>query len=156
MTLRQTFKTTLCLLVFILLAGLPAVNAQGLDLVGLLSSQLGISTNQASGGAGAIFQLAKQNMTAQDFESVTSAVPGMNQMLNAAPEAGGGAGSLGRISSMLSGSSKKLGGITGLAGSFEKLGLDSGMVNAFIPIILDYVKGRGGETVANLLKAALL
>lgn len=156
MTPKQIFKMFFFLFTCTLLTGLSAVNAQGLDLVDLLSSQLGISTNQASGGAGSIFQVAKQNMTTQDFASVADVVPGIDQMLDAAPEAGGGSGSLGRISSMLSGSSKKLGGVTGLTGSFEKLGLDAGMVNAFIPIILDYVKNQGGETIANLLKAALL
>ena len=39
---------------------------------------------------------------------------------------------------------------------FEKLGLTGDMVNKFTPIILDYVKNKGGEHAMSLLKGALL
>ena len=140
----------ICLTVFT-----PA-HAQDLGLVDLLISQLGITKDQASGGAGSIFQLAKQNLNVEDFSSVAKAVPGIDQMMGAAPKVEGSSSTLGGISSMLGSSSKKLGGIAGLTSSFEKLGLSGNMVDEFIPIILDYVKKSGGENVMNLLKGALL
>ena len=57
---------------------------------------------------------------------------------------------------MLGSGSKKLGGMAGLTGAFGKLGLSGDMVGKFVPIILDYVKGKGGEQVMGLLKGALL
>ena len=128
--------------------------AGDMGLVDLLSSKLGVTKDQAAGGAGSIFQLAKQNLSVKDFSSVAKAVPGIDQMMGAAPKVEGSSSSLGKISSMMG--SNKLGGIAGLTSSFEKLGLSGNMVGKFTPIILDYVKNRGGEQVMNLLKGALL
>jgi hypothetical protein len=128
--------------------------AGDMGLVDLLSSQLGVTKDQAQGGAGSIFQLAKQNLSGKDFSSIAKAVPGIDQMIGAAPKVEGSSSSLGKISSMMG--SNKLGGMAGLTSSFEKLGLSGDMVSKFTPIILDYVKNKGGEDVMNLLKGALL
>jgi hypothetical protein len=128
--------------------------AGDMGLVDLLSSQLGVTKDQAEGGAGSIFQLAKQNLNVEDFSSIAKAVPGIDQMIGAAPKVEGSSSSLGGISSMMG--SNKLGGMAGLTSSFEKLGLSGDMVSRFTPIILDYVKNKGGEHAMNLLKGALL
>ena len=130
--------------------------AGDLGLVDLLSSQLGVSKDQAEGGAGSIFQLAKQNLNGEDFSSVAKAVPGIDKMMGMAPKVEESLNTLGRISSMFGNSSKKVSGIAGLTSSFEKLGLSGNMVDKFIPIILDYVNKNGGEKVMSLLKGALL
>ena len=128
--------------------------AEDKGLVDLLSSQLGVTKDQAQGGAGSIFQLAKQNLNVEDFSSIAKAVPGIDQMIGAAPKMEGSSSSLGGISSMMG--SNKLGGMAGLTSSFEKLGLNGDMVSKFTPIILDYVKNKGGEHAMNLLKGTLL
>lgn len=128
--------------------------AGDMGLVDLLSSQLGVTKGQAEGGAGSIFQLAKKNLSVEDFSSIAKAVPGIDQMIGAAPKMEGSSSSLGNISSMMG--SNKLGGMAGLTSSFEKLGLSGEMVSKFTPIILDYVKNKGGEQAMNLLKGALL
>jgi len=140
---------SICFLVYV------PVHAGDPGLVGLLSSQLGVTEDQAEGGAGSIFQSAKQNLSVEDFSKVAGAVPGIDSMLGAAPKPEGGSGSLGGLSSMLGGSSSKLGGMAALTGSFKKLGLSGDMVGKFTPIILDYVKTQGGGYVMNLLKGAL-
>ena len=128
--------------------------AGDMGLVDLLSSKLGVTKDQAAGGAGSIFQLAKQNLSGKDFSSVAKAVPGIDQMMGAAPKVEGSSSSLGKISSMVG--NNKLGEMAGLTSSFEKLGLSGDMVGKFTPIILDYVKNKGGEHVMSLLKGALL
>jgi hypothetical protein len=142
--------------IFFLICGLVYTPAYAGDmgLVDLLSSQLGVTKDQAEGGAGSIFQLAKQNLSVEDFSSIAKAVPGIDQMIGAAPKMEGSSSSLGGISSMMG--SNKLGGMAGLTSSFEKLGLTGDMVGKFTPIILDYVKNKGGEHAMNLLKGALL
>lgn len=132
------------------------VYAGDMGLVDLLSSQLGVSKDQAQGGAGSIFQLAKQQLSVEDFSSIAKVVPGIDQMIGAAPKIEKSSGALGGISSMMGSSSNKLGGMAGLTSSFEKLGLTGDMVSKFTPIILDYVKNKGGENAMNLLKGALL
>jgi len=128
--------------------------AGDMGLVDLLSSQLGVTKGQAEGGAGSIFKKKKKNLSVEDFSSIAKAVPGIDQMLGAAPKMEGSSSSLGNISSMMD--SNKLGGMAGLTSSFEKLGLSGEMVSKFTPIILDYVKNKGGEHAMNLLKGALL
>ena len=38
---------------------------------------------------------------------------------------------------------------------FKQLGLNTDMVSQFVPVILDFAKSSGGETVANILKSVL-
>ena len=81
----------LCLLVLSVLAG-RSVLAQSIssaaaspELVSQLTKGLSISPAQATGGAGALFGLAKSRLSAADFSKVAAAVPGMNNFLKAAP-----------------------------------------------------------------------
>jgi Protein of unknown function VcgC/VcgE (DUF2780) len=145
------------LLTFLLIFGMMYMPAYAADmsLVDLLTSRLGVSKNQAEGGAGSIFQLAKQNLSAGDFSTIAKSVPGIDPMISAAPKIEKSSGTLGNISSMMGSKSNKLSGIAGLTSSFEKLGLTGDMVGKFTPIILDYVKNKGGDHAMNLLKGAL-
>ena len=152
----QFDKKILLTLVLIFWMVYTPAYAGDMGLVDLLSSQLGVTKDQAQGGAGSIFQLAKQNLSVEDFSSIAKAVPDIDQMIAVAPKIEKSSGTLGGISSMMGSSSNKLGGMAGLTSSFNKLGLTGDMVNKFTPIILDYVKNKGGEHAMNLLKGALL
>lgn len=134
-----------------------AASATGLNQIGLvdmLVHKLGVSPQQALGGAGAIFQAAKGNMNPQAFASLSQSVPGMSTMLGAAPSVSGASG-LGGMSSMIGGGSSSLGGAAGLAGSFQQLNLSPDMVGKFIPVVTNYVKQASGDASANLLQSAL-
>lgn len=141
--------------------------AQNGDLVGMLTSQLGVSEEQAAGGAGSLFGFAKGQMTPGDFDAVASALPEVDGLMGAAPA--GGSGLLGSSSSLLGGSSlggSSLGGsssggsagglgdMAGVASSFSDLGMSPDMVNEFVPVILDYAQSAGGEQTMQLLKGA--
>ena len=153
--IRKQFVIKIFLILFLICwVTYTPTYAGDMGLVDLLTSQLGVTNSQAEGGAGSIFQLAKQNLSVEDFSSIAKAVPGIDKMLGAAPKMEGSSSSLGSISSMMG--SNKLGGMAGLASSFEKLGLSGDMVDKFMPIILDYVKNKGGEHAMSLLKGALL
>jgi len=74
------------------------------ELVGQLTKGLGVSQDQAVGGAGALFGLAKSRLKPEEFGKVSSAVPGMDGLLAAAPHSSLGAASpLGSIGSALPG-----------------------------------------------------
>jgi hypothetical protein len=146
---------SLILLIGIMFDGMPLARAADLGLVQLLSSNLGVTEKQATGGAGSIFNLAKQNLSIEDFSKVAKAVPDIDNMMTAAPKPEGAAGMLGGASSLLGGSTKSIAGVTSLAGSFSQLGMKADMVNSFVPIILNYVKSGGGESVMNILQSAL-
>jgi hypothetical protein len=146
---------SLILLIGVIFSGMPLAMAADLGLVKLLSSNLGVTEKQATGGAGSIFNLAKQNLSIDDFAKVAKAVPDIDQMMSAAPEPEGAAGMLGGASSLLGGSTKSISGVASLAGSFLQLGMKADMVNSFIPIILNYVKSSEGESVMSILQSAL-
>jgi len=151
---RTSFIGLIALVYFLLSLGTPAF-AEGLELVKLLVKNIGITTQQAEGGAGSIFNAAKQNMGVEDFLKVTTAMPEVESLMAAAPKTEKGSGTLGGISSMLSENIGSVGKMAGLYNSFSRLGLSKDMVGQFIPLILDYAKSKGGETISNLLKTAL-
>jgi hypothetical protein len=91
-------------------------------------------------------------MAPQAFNNLSQSVPGMSEMLAAAPQISGplsGAASVppgnGTVDSM-----------TSLAALFQQLNLPQSMVNQFIPVVVDYVRNAGGPMTANLLQSALM
>jgi Protein of unknown function VcgC/VcgE (DUF2780) len=129
--------------------GVPASQA---SLTNVLVSQLGVTQQQALGGAGAIFQAAKANMAQQAFTRLSQSIPGMSEMLAAAPQV---SQPLSGATSMLGGAGGAINSMTSLASSFQQLNLSPGMVNQFIPVVVDYVKNTSGQMTANLLQSAL-
>src|SRR6185503_2259319 len=78
----------------------PAKNPSP-ELVGQLTKELSITPEQATGGAGALFGLAKTRLKPDQFSQVAKVVPGMDGLLKAAPKPKGGA--LGSVGSSLPG-----------------------------------------------------
>ena len=124
------------------------------ELIGQLVSKLGVQEGQAKGGAGLLFKLAKDKLGG-DFSKVAAAVPGVNDMMSAAPQAGGAAKLVGGLLGAMGGKAQGLAGLASLAGGFSQLKLDSRMVTKFVPIILEFVKGKGGAEVVGLLSKVL-
>ena len=128
-----------------------------MELLSLLTKNLGVNESQAQGGAGLLFKLAKEKLPAADFSKVSEAVPGIGSLIGAAPaSSGGGAlGGLGNLVSGLGGSAGGLGSMASLAGGFSKLGMSSGMIGKFIPVILEFVRSKGGDGVKSILEKVL-
>jgi len=129
-----------------------SVSADTSKLIGSLVDKLGVSEEQATGGAGAVFKEGKNNMSSGDYSQLLSSVPGIDSLISSAPQTGGLAG---KASSLLGGSGGSATGMANLADSFSKLGLAPDMVNQFVPVILDYVQSEGGQQAMTLLKGAL-
>jgi hypothetical protein len=122
-------------------------------LADVLVNQLGVSRQQALGGAGAIFQVAKTKMAPQSFANLSESVPDMAEMLAAAPEAGmplsTGTPAVGVVGSTVD-------SMTSLAAAFQQLNMPQSMVHQFIPVVVDYVRTASGPMTANLLQSALI
>ena len=154
MKTRTCFIGLVVSVIFLLMQG-SFVFAEDSGLVGQLVKSLGVTAQQAEGGAGAIFDVAKQKMGGEDFSKVLTAMPEVNSLLGAAPKNEKNAGGIGGLSSMLTENTGSLGKMAGLYSSFSKLGLGKDMVSKFIPPILEYAKSKGGDVISNLLKSAL-
>ena len=126
-----------------------------MELINLLTTSLGVNETQAKGGAGLLFKLAKAKLGETDFAQISQHVPGVNDFIESAPKSSGVASALGGLASALGGSGSELGNLASLAGGFSQLGLDTGMIGKFIPLILSFVEGKGGESVKRLLQNAL-
>jgi hypothetical protein len=120
------------------------------ELVGMLTKELKVTPEQATGGAGALFGLAKSRLKPEEFSQVSDAVPGMDGFLKAAPKQSGSP--LGSLGSALGGGT---GGLASVAGSFNKLGLSPDMISKFVPVLTQFVQSKGGANVGSLLAGAL-
>jgi len=138
-----------------------------MELIQQLVSSLGVNEEQAKGGAGLLFNLAKDKLGAGEFQQLTDKIPGVSDLLGAAPassaaaSAGGGMmGALGGVASSLGagGVGDKLGGLgnlANLASGFSQLGLSSDMVGKFVPVVLSFVQNQGGDSMKGLLEKVM-
>lgn len=138
-----------------------------MELIQQLVSSLGVNEDQAKGGAGLLFNLAKDKLGAGDFQQLTDKIPGVSDLLGAAPapstgaSAGGGMmGALGGVASSLGagGLGDKMGGLgdlASLASGFSQLGLSSDMVGKFVPVVLSFVQSQGGDSMKGLLEKVM-
>ena len=123
-----------------------------MELMQMLTSQLSVSEEQASGGAGLLFKLAQDKLSSGEFSQIAGAIPEINELISSAPESGGLAGAIGGLASSFGGGAGQLGDLASLAGGFSKLNLDADMVGKFIPIVLSFVQSQGGDTLKGLLE----
>lgn len=124
-----------------------------MELIQMLTSQLGVSDQQAKGGAGLLLKLAKDKLGGDEFGQVAKAVPDAESLISSAPAPSGIGGALGGLASSLGGG--KLGNLASLASGFKGLNLDTGMIGKFIPIVLSFVQSKGGDGVKGLLEKVL-
>lgn len=122
-----------------------------MDLINMITQQLGVSENQAKGGAGALFGLAQKTLGTADFGKVSEAIPGVQELINAAPRAGLLGNVLGNLTSSKGSSGSGLGSLAKLAGQFSKLDLGADTIGKFVPIILSFAQSKGGDGLKSLL-----
>jgi hypothetical protein len=138
---------TLFSLLFIFLAVSSTAFAQEDALIGMLTNELNINNDQAMGGAGALFNYAKESLSSEDFEKVSRAVPDVSGYLDAIPALGDE-----KSTSMLGKATQTLVGMPAVTAAFEKLGLSQDMVGLFTPLLVKYVDEKGGKAVGDLLR----
>jgi len=110
-------------------------------LISMLTSKLGLTDQQASGGMGSMLTLAKEKMPAGDYGKLTGLLPQASKYLDSAKQQGAVTGPLKNAS--------------GLNGALSKLGMNADTVKLFVPTVADYVGKIGGEPAKNMLLAAL-
>src|SRR5262245_66282731 len=109
-------------------------------LTQLLTSQLGVTSNQAMGGTGSILSLAKERLSGMDFTTLTKFIPGSDTFMKAAKD-------LGAVT-------VRVGDQAGLTSAFSRLVMGPDMVPKFTNSISDYVGTAGGDLSEYLESAA--
>ena len=126
------------------------------SLTDTLVKKLGITSEQAQGGAGALFQVAKGKLDAGQFAALSKAVPDMDSLLSAAPKQSEAlSGLAGSASSALGENNNPYGNLAGLVSTFKVLNLSPDMVDEFVPVVVDYVRTNGGALTADMLQSTL-
>jgi hypothetical protein len=133
-------------------AQIPGLKNPSPELVGQLTKSLSIKPDQAVGGAGAIFGLAKTRLKPDEFSQIAKVVPGMDGLLGAAPKPKEGSTDITSMASMIPG---KYGRLAEVAGAFQSLGMSPSMAAKFVPLMSKFVQTKGDAKVAGLLTGAL-
>jgi hypothetical protein len=119
----------------------PAAAALGVGNISTaLSSQLGISASQASGGLGSVLSLAQEKLSPADFAKLTKAVPNSSTYMKAAKDAG---------------VTEPIGNVDGLNRAFGKLGIPPEKARQFGPAMADYVGKTSGASTQSLVTGLL-
>ena len=116
------------------------------SLTQTITNSLGVTSEQAASGAGALLSVAGTALSQTDFSKITGAIPDSGKLLNA--------GSFGTMNSLFK-SGKLMEGYSQLSNLFESLGLNSSMITKFASVIMDYLKNSGGTTTSKLFQSAL-
>ena len=106
-------------------------------LMKMITSQLGVTKNQAMGGVGSELTLAKEKLPSTDFNALSKAIPGSDTYMKAAKDLGAVTGPVGDKA--------------GLQSAFQRLGMQSGMVDKFSGLLSDFAGKMGGDPVKNAL-----
>jgi len=126
---------------FLFMSGCSSGVGGSADMIGTLTKSLGISPTQAIGSVGAILGLAKEKLGGGDFAKIANVIPGSSGIMKQAAELLGNTGTIGNAA--------------GLVPLFGKLGISGDTIPKVVPAVTDFVGMAGGDTVGNLLKAAL-
>lgn len=104
-------------------------------LTDILTSQLGVTQEQAAGGAGALLSLASSQLSGDQASELSKMIPGSDALSAAIPPGLGG----------------MLTNIDTINQVFSALGMDASMVSQFIPVVMQFLGNQGAS--AGLLDA---
>ncbi len=141
-------------------AEVPAT-VQALDalaMIPLLTETLGVSEEQAEGGMGSLFNLAKESLSQEQFGELSTALPGVEQLLGAVPvisentQSDSGLGGLLNSAAQYSDSLKA---VNQVSQQFQALGLDSKMIMQYLQVAQQYLNTPQGQQAKQLLMEGL-
>jgi hypothetical protein len=134
--------------------------AQGPNLDGLLqsvTSNLGVTSEQAKGGIAALVNYAKQNITEEQFATLAQKVPGLDSVMEYLPMVQEASRSgLGGLMDKAAGYNETLGQLNNLNKQFESLGLDTAMIKGYAQQATEYLDTPQGQEAKKLLTDGLL
>jgi hypothetical protein len=124
------------------------------DIASELAKACGISAESAQKALGVILGLLKSKLPAESFTRLSSAIPGADGMMEAAADLGQeGTGILEAVKGAFG---KILGsGTEATLARFAQLGLSPDQIQAFIPKVLEFLKGKLPENVMTQIKGHL-
>jgi len=125
------------------------------ELFDRLKDELGVTETQARRGSAALFKAAQERMKPADFEELLADVPGVRETLKEAPQNRGGGGLIGGLASVIGGQNSDIAQAARILSAFGSLNMGKEEIFRFVPIVVEYLKTHGGESLEKQLRAAL-
>ena len=116
-------------------------NTNSAGLIGTVSSQLGVTEEQAMLGTAAVLILARTKMTPEEFQKVTSTMSGVNSIL--------------QNTNNMSKLPSTIGSMAELYTAVSNLGIRSSLIDSIVPLVLTYAQVTGGNNSYLPLQTAL-
>ena len=140
--MNRRILLTVLAMVPLLLSGCASTGAVDNSKIGKLATSLGMSTEQAQAGVGAMLKLSQARLDAAEYAKIAAVVPRADEYMALAGRLGAYQGAVPTAA--------------GLSGAFDKLGITPEQVSKFVPAVTDYVSKAAdpgvGMVLANSLK----
>lgn len=127
-------------------------SAQSNALVSYAAKELGMDESTISAGLGSLFNVAKDNINADNFSTISDAIPGLDSLMALAPAMGSSSSSL---TSLLGDSGKTASGLAYLDSAFKKVGLSTDQIPMLMGSVTSYLDQNGYSEASSLLKQGL-
>jgi hypothetical protein len=118
-----------------------------------LVKELRIDPKQATGGAALLFKAARDKLGDAEFTKMLGKVDGLDDLMRQAPQSGGLGRLFGGLASAVGGGDAAI--IASIVSGFGRLGLTQEHARAFVPVMLDYLRGEVGRKNTDKLEKAL-
>ena len=142
----------------------PNLTPGAANLASDIAASTGLSEADAAMGAGAVFGVAQQNLSAGEWDSLAGMLPGSASLTSAAADAFGEDAAGDELSEAARAAQAAgvsvpgvgdLGQADALVSALDRLGLDPAMASQLVPPVLDYATRLGGPQAAGLLRQGL-
>ncbi|MEH6452350.1 MAG: DUF2780 domain-containing protein [Psychromonas sp.] len=99
-------------------------------MVGMLTDSLGISSEQAAGGAGALLAMASNGLSESEGSELSSMIPGLDSLTGSIP----------------AGLGSTLTNMDSVKTAFSAMGLDPALIAQFTPLITQYLASQNASS----------
>lgn len=123
-----------------------------MNLIERLMEDLGVTRQQAEGGAGLLLGFAQKNLARDRFVEVADSIPAISDIIGKAPR-----GEIALVRPWRAVLSRWFGGLGGLyvlVEAFRDLGLDKLQIAKFVEVLLDFFREKGGSEIEESLGLA--
>ena len=139
--MKRRFLLTAFALIPLLLTGCASTGAVDNSKIGKLAGDLGMSTEQAQAGTGAVLKLAQARLDMAGYARIAAVIPRGDDYMALAERLGAFEGAVPTAA--------------GLSSAFDKIGITPVQASKFLPALTDYVSTAAGPNVGNLLANSL-
>jgi hypothetical protein len=139
--MKGRFLLTALALIPLFLSSCASTGAVDNSKIGKLAGDLGMSTEQAQAGTGAVLKLAQARLNVASYARIAAVIPRGDEYMALAGRLGAFQGAVPTAAA--------------LSSAFDKIGITPAQASKFVPTLTDYVSTAAGPDVGMLLRNSL-